>query len=343
MSLASSLPTIPPTAPTQLGYIRARFQRWFQSRLPLTDTTVLTQRNVYILPTPAGWMMLATLLVLLLASINYQLNLGYLLTFLIGGSVLVGMHMGHATLRGITMNLVTPTASFTPSSASFDVILSNPGKKPRHSIGLSVLNMAHWTWADVAAQGHTTLRVTGLPLPRGKHALPVLTAETRFPLGVFRVWTVWRPAAHVWVYPAMEKPAPPLPPGAPRPGEARLSPLQATGEYDGVRAYRRGDPLKLVIWKKAAKTWAHADPDEQRQTNNLLSRDMQHTQAHELWLDFSRTGCHGVEASLSRLCAWVVQADQLGLVYGLRLPKLEIAPASGEAHRTHCLQALAAY
>jgi uncharacterized protein (DUF58 family) len=101
--------------------------------------------------------------------------------------------------------------------------------------------------------------------------------------------------------------------------------------------------LKLVVWKKAAKTWANADSDEQLQTTNLLSRDMQHTQAQELWLDFSRTGCQGVEAALSRLCTWVVQADQLGLVYGLRLPKLEIAPASGEAHRKHCLQTLATY
>ena len=70
---------------------------------------------------------------------------------------------------------------------------------------------------------------------------------------------------------------------------------------------------------------------------------MEIAQAQELWLDFSRTGCQGVEATLSRLCAWVVQADQLGVVYGLRLPKLEIALASGEAHRKHCLQALAAY
>jgi uncharacterized protein (DUF58 family) len=343
MAATASIPTIQPRSAAQLGFVRARFQRWFQSRLPLTDTTVLTQRNVYILPTRAGWMMVATLLVLLVASINYQLNLGYLLTFLIGGSVIVGMHISHATLRGMTMNLIATKDLFMPAAASFDIILSNPGKKVRHGIGLSVLNTAHWTWADVPAQGSTTIQVTGLPLPRGRHTLPTLTAETRFPMGVFRVWTVWRPAAQVWVYPAMETPAPPLPPGEPRSGEARLSPVQATGEYDGVRAYRRGDPLKLVVWKKAAKTWANADSDEQLQTANLLSRDMQHTQAQGLWLDFSRTGCQGVEAALSRLCTWVVQADQLGLVYGLRLPQLEIGLASGEAHRKHCLQALAAY
>ena len=55
--------------------IRQRFQRWWQSRLPLSDTITLTQRNVYILPTRPGFMLGATLLVLLVASINYQLNL----------------------------------------------------------------------------------------------------------------------------------------------------------------------------------------------------------------------------------------------------------------------------
>jgi hypothetical protein len=47
------------------------------SRLPRTDNPALTQGNVYILPTPAGWMFALTLVVLLLASVNYQLNLGY--------------------------------------------------------------------------------------------------------------------------------------------------------------------------------------------------------------------------------------------------------------------------
>lgn len=330
-------------APPSVGSVRARFQRWFQARLPVSDTTLLTQRNVYILPTRAGLMLMTTLLVLLLASINYQLNLGYVLTFLIGGSVLVGALMGHATLRGISMNLIASKEQFMPAAVSFHVVLSNPGKTVRHGIGLSVLNLTRWTWADVPAQGSSTVQVTGLPLPRGKHTLPTLTAETRFPIGAFRVWTVWRPAAHIWVYPAIEAAAPPLPAGEPRTGDATQSPVQATGEYDGVRAYRRGDPLKLVVWKKAAKAWANADVQRQSLTANLISRDMQHTQAQALWLDFSRTGCQNTEATLSRLCAWVVQADRQGLVYGLRLPRQEVAPASGETHRKHCLQALAAY
>jgi uncharacterized protein (DUF58 family) len=36
-----------------------------------------------------------------------------------------------------------------------------------------------------------------------------------------------------------------------------------------------------------------------------------------------------------------VAADRQGLDYGLRLGTRQIPPASGEAHRRHCLEALA--
>ena len=322
-------------------YLQNRFRRWFENRLPLTDHVTLTQRTVYILPTRPGLMLGVTLLTLLVASINFQLNLGYLLTFLLVGSALVGMHVCHGTLRGLAMHLIAPPAQYAGAMATFDIKLLNEKRSVRHGIGLSVLRanvknskQDHWSWADVPAQGSSTVQVAFKPERRGLHRLPTLTAETRFPLGTFRVWTVWRPAAQVLVYPAPEANAPPLPPGEPRSGgAAHASRAQNTGEFDGVRAYRRGDPLKLVVWKKAAKA------DENG--NGLVVHDTQQAQRHELWLDFTQAGSGGKEQKLSRLCAWVLSADKLALDYGLRLPSLEIKPASGEVHKRQCLEALA--
>ncbi|MEO7401211.1 MAG: DUF58 domain-containing protein [Polaromonas sp.] len=325
-------------------FLRHRFQHWWQSRLPLSDSVTLTQRNVYILPTRPGLMLGLTLLVLLVASINYQLSLGYLLTFLLAGTTLVGMYVCHGTLRGLALNLIAPNSQFAGASAIFDVKLTNSGRSGRHGIGLSVLaprerdaqkeSGQHWTWTDVAAQGSSVVQVAFTPARRGLHRLPALTAETRFPLGTFRVWTVWRPAAQVMVYPAPEAMPPPLPPGEPRAqGAGAATRAQSSGEFDGVRAYRRGDPLKNVLWKKAAKADGHG--------NGLVVRDSQQTQRHELWLDFRQAGALDVEPRLSRLCAWILRADQLGLDYGLRLPALEIKPGSGAAHKRQCLEALA--
>ena len=331
-----------PAALNPLASVRQRFQRWWQARLPLSDTLTLTQRNVYILPTGAGWMLLLTLLVLLVASINFQLNLGYLLTFLLAGSAVVGMYICHANLRGLTLHLKAPEPHFMGTSAAFEVQVSSERATPRYGIALSVHGAGqeahkeahHWAWTDVPAQGQSSVQVAFKPARRGLHRVPTLTAETRFPLGTFRVWTYWRPAAQVLVYPAPEQPPPPLPPGEPRGAGTGSAPTQGIGEFDGVRAYRRGDPLKLVVWKKAAKSVATG-------TDDLVSRDSQQAQRHELWLDPARTALPEHEARLSRLTAWVLQADRLGLAYGLRLPGVEIAPSTGAAHRRNCLEALA--
>lgn len=318
--------------PNPFSFARRRFRAWWQARLPLSDSMALTQRNVYILPTRPGLMLAATLLVLLVASINYQLNLGYLLTFLLAGSAVVGMHVCHATLRGLTLTLSPPDPVFAGQQAPVRIVLTNERKATRYGIGLAVLDVTHddhWAWTDVPGQGMATVSVAFQPLQRGLHRVPPLTAETRFPLGTFRVWTVWRPAAQVLVYPAPEALPPPLPEGEPRAGIAGASRAHSAGEFDGVRAYRRGDPLKLVVWKKAAKA------------DELVSRDNQQAQRRELWLDFTRAGSADTEARLSRMAAWVLQADKLGVDYGMRLPGQQIAPDSGEAHKRRCLEALA--
>jgi uncharacterized protein (DUF58 family) len=318
--------------PNPFAFARNRFRQWWQARLPLADTLTLTQRNVYILPTRPGFMLGATILVLLVASINYQLNLGYLLTFLLAGCAVVGMHVCHATLRGLTLILQPPPPQFAGASATLSVVLGNSRKAVRHGIGLAVLDATHadhWSWTDVPAQGTCTVQVAFRPERRGLHRVPPLTAETRFPLGTFRVWTVWRPAAQVLVYPTPEAHPPPLPPGEPRAGGAAAARAQNSGEFEGVRAYRRGDPLKLVVWKKAAKS------------DELVSRDTMQAQRYELWLDHAQTGLADREARLSRLAAWVLQADKLDQAYGLRLPGQQVLPASGEAHKRRCLEALA--
>lgn len=313
------------------GLVRARFQRWWQARLPRLDVLLLTQRNVYILPSRAGLMLAATLLVLLVASINYQLNLGYLLTFLLAGSAIASIPVAHGTLRGLTLSLAPPEATFADRPARLQITLSNPDRTTRHGIGVSLPGSGHWVWCDVPAQGSTQLELLLEAQPRGRHALPLITLETRFPLGLFRVWALWRPAAPLLVYPAPETPAPPLPAGEPRSSGATSTRQASSGEFDGVRPYRRGDPLKAIVWKKAAKT------------EELVSRDSQQSQAVELWLDLASTGSGAVEQRLSRLSTWVLLADEAEVDYGLRLPSLELLPSHGEAHKRRCLEALALF
>ena len=314
--------------------LRTRLQRWFQSRLPRTDTLLLTQRNVYILPTRAGVTFALTLVVLLLASVNYQLNLGYVLTFLLAGSGVVSMHLTHNTLRGLTLHLKPVTPVFAGEPAALEAVLTSPGGA-RYGIGVKVQAAPNTTltWLDVPALGQASAHVSFVPSARGLHDLPTLSIETRFPLGLFQVWALWRPAATLLVYPSPERPPAALPSPRPVPGGPALSRHSDGGEIEGVRGYRRGDPLKLVVWKKAAKALASG--------GELVTRDTRASAHQELWLEWADCGALPLEDRLSRLTAWTVAAHRAGADYGLRLPGRDIAPDHGEAQRQRCLETLA--
>ena len=317
---------------------RQGLRRWWQLRAAPSDIHVMTQRNVYILPTRAGLMFALTVLTLLLASINYQLNLGYLLTFLLAGSGVVSMHWTHNTLRGLRLHLKPISAVFAGGQALLEVVLTAPAsdRQPRYGIGLAAhsANDDRLSWVDVPAGGQVTTQLSSLVAARGVQPLPRLTIQTRFPLGLFRAWTIWRPATSVLAYPRPEIDPPELPGASGGSGWVQ-SRTAADGESDGIRTYRRGDPFKTIVWRKAAKMLDAG--------GELLSRETTATGVKTIWLDWQDCTPLPPESRLSRLAAWVLEADRLGLRYGLRLPTGSLGPDHGEQHRRACLVALAVW
>ena len=310
---------------------RAQFRRWWQARLPHTDTWVLGQRNVYILPTRAGFTFAATLVVMLLASINYQLNLGYALTFLLAGAGIVSMHLTHGNLRGLTLHLRPAQPVFAGEAAMLEVVVHNPGNQ-RHALGLhfeAADATAGQVWCDAPRQGQASVQLSLAPARRGWQPVPTLVVATLFPFGLFRAWTVWRPAARVLAWPRPEHPAPALPLGAAQHGDERASRRGEGSELDGVRPWRRGDTMRQVVWKKVARS------------GELVSRETNGNAQRELWLDWAEAHAADAELRLSRLAAWVLAAEHEGLDFGLRLPGRELPPGQGDAHRRAALDLLA--
>ncbi|MEI7513850.1 MAG: DUF58 domain-containing protein [Betaproteobacteria bacterium] len=307
--------------------------RWLQARTPATDVWMLTQRNVYILPTGPGLLLATTLLVLLLASINFQLSLGYALVFLLSGCALVAMHMGHATLRGLRLQLQPVQARFFGTDAALDIVLHNTRSEVRYGVGLTLSGTQQWAWADVPGHASRPVQLAWRASQRGRSAVPTLRAQTRFPMGIFRVWTVWRPASSVLVYPHPETNAPPIP-GTPAQDAAGDSPRSAEPAWEGLRPYRRGDALRSIAWKKSGKAIAAG-------SDAWVSREAPSQNGADVWLDLAHTGLRDPEAQLSRLCAWVIHAHTRSLRYGLLLAGQRIAPSQGPAHLQRCLEALA--
>ncbi|MDC8771179.1 DUF58 domain-containing protein [Roseateles albus] len=323
--------------------MRQLWQGWWAARHPLSDTHLMGQRNIYILPSRPGLAFCATLGLLLLASINDQLSLGYLLTFLLTGAGLASMHSTHANLRGLSLDLAAPEPVFAGDDVRLNLRLHNNGGA-RYGIGVHVQGgpRSEIAWTDVPAQGHAVLGLRFAAKTCGRQPLPTLQIVTRFPLGLFRSWSVWRPASMVWIYPQPEQPAPPFPAqtegGS---GQAQSSSvLQRGQDFEGVRQYRRGDSMRQVLWKKAALSLAQADSG----SSQLWVRETHAPVAQTLWLDWRDCAGLSAEARASRLCAWLLAAERAQAPCGLRLPggelPLELAPDLGPEHLRACLQAL---
>ena len=302
--------------PNPVAAVRSRFRAWWQARLPRTDTLLLTQRNVYILPTRAGLMFGLTLLCCW--SRPSTTNEPGLRAHVLAGRQRRGVDaLTHNTLRGLTLYLRPPAAVFakhprcstSPPSAAVPVSASG--------LRLESTPAAKLSWSDVPKR-QAQAQVSFVPDARGRHDLPAISIETRFPLGLFRAWSVWRPAAQLLVYPQPEQPAAPLPAAHAAAGGSAARRNTHGGEIEGIRNYRRGDPLKLVAWKKAARSLEAG--------GDLVSRDTSASVQQQLWLDWQQCAGLAPEARLSRLAAWVLVADRAGAEHGLRAPGIELAP-----------------
>lgn len=331
-----------------LPALRQRWQAWWTRRHPRTDAVRLDHRRLYILPTASGLLYGVLLLCLLLASINYQLNLGHLLTFTLASAALVALHATHATLSGLQLRVEHSAPGFVGETVDLEIVLQDetPAGGWRHPTRLGRHGLVA-RWRDEAegvelawpAGPAPRLRLTRTLHQRGRQNLPPLELSSRFPLGLFRVWTLWRIAHQPLAWPAPEPEAPPVPQddGGDDPTEAlsrQAGSAPEPGDDDGVRPWRREDRPSQVHWRRSARSLAAG--------GGLLVRETPPPrQSRELHLDGERLAHLDPEARLRRLCAWVLQADACGLRYRLSLPGLHVDGGVGPGHRRHCLDALA--
>ncbi len=316
--------------------MRARFARWALRRHPPGDATVLGHGNVYILPAREAVGFMVLLAVLLVASINYQLNLGYAFTFLLAGSALASMSVTHGALRGIRLQVDDGTRAplFAARPGTIPVRMECSGQT-RWGLVLSIRGDAGPTFIDLASGLPSVVQARWTPARRGLQPWPALILETRYPLGLWRAWTIWRPPGTAAVCPTPETDPPALPPA---PDLAAGSTAAADADPDALRAYRPGDPMRLIAWKPSIR----ADVDGS--SGALIVRTATaRAPMGPVWLDWDALPAGlGPEARLSRLCAWVLRCADANVPFGMRLPGARIAAASGALHHRRCLEALAA-
>ncbi len=312
--------------------LNEKFIRWALRVRPPEPTPIhLTQRRVYVLPTRAGVLYAVSLLVMLLGAINYNLSLGYVLVFLLGGLGIATILHTFRNLAGLTLNIGTPKPVFAGDVAHFPLILHNSDRRTRSLLRLRLPQQTA-VITDLPPHEHTRAM---LPLPatqRGWLTLPRITLETVWPLGLVRAWSYAAPGCECLIYP---RPADAVPPAPTFGGMAGGRLASDTGDEDfaGLRRHQPSDPPHHVAWKAAARQDSLAP---------LQTKQFSGTAAQSLWFDWAALPPGmDVETRLSILTRWVLDAEADGLAWGLRLPGNEIMQGHGPDHVHTCLKVLA--
>ncbi len=319
---------------------RRAIDTWlFQLKPAEHGEVILVQRRVFIVPTGAGMGYILMLLGLFIGSVNYQLNMGFALTFLVAGCALVGMVLTFRNLAWLHLSPGRSAPTFAGGEAHFELHLANRSRHPRYAIDIGFIGpglTAVETLVDVPAFGECVVRLSTPALRRGWQQAPRIRLQTRFPLGLLRAWSYWQPDLAALVYPQPEAQGAPLP-------ASEISASDGAGkagrdDFAGVRAWQAGDSPSRLAWRQIARMGNGANG-----TGGLVSKHFEGGVNAELCIDERLLADLPVEQRLARMTRWVLEAEQHGLAYRFTLGSTALPASQGPAHQDECLRALALY
>jgi uncharacterized protein (DUF58 family) len=309
-----------------------RFDRWVLERvrqrrgvtaLPHT----LEYRHIYVMPTRFGFWFGILLVLMVIGGLNFNNNMTLLMSFVLASIAMLTTLLAYRNLVGLTLHGVLAKPVFCDETAVFRVLLRN--NEARTRFALTAYSEQGRDCGDIAPAETRQLELPQQTRARGWASMEPFRIENRFPLGLFRAWSVIIPRARCLVYPAPATNPPPLPKtGRGEHGAAR----RGEGEhFHGLREYQPGDPLHQIAWRTSARH------------EKLYSRQMESPSEEACELNWYLLGNRNAEEKLSILTAWIIRAERHQIPYSLEMPTAALPADLGEQHRDACLEILALY
>ena len=294
--------------------------------LPVT----LGLRNIYILPTGYGMLFLVVLGAMLVGSINYNNNLGFLLTFLLGSVMLTAMMHTYGMLHGLRLVAATAAPAFAGEPAMIDITVDAAGRQRK---GLRWYFNARETVAQGAEPGHQT-RIS-VPVPTVRRGLlnpGRLRIVSEYPTGLFRAWSRIETDRVCLVYPKPVSAPLSMASTASVHGEGEAVPAAGVDDFQGLRNYQAGDPPGRIHWQ----SYSRGQGLHVKTFDGLAGADWM--------LDLNAVRGGDIERRLSILCYHVLEGHRRRCRVGIKLSGQALIPAGrGRVHRDRCLRALALY
>ena len=301
---------------------------WIRRRGPVHPPLTLAYRQIYILPTRFGWLIAVLMFAMLMGSLNFNNNLGLFTTFLVSGIGLLSMHIAYRNLDGVRIAAVAASQTFAGNPLPLAITLQETRSRKRSGLVVEVNGEAPSRGTDLAASASAELKLAVATKQRGWYRLSRMRLRTRHPVGWFEAWSWFWPEHRILVWPNPADQAPPLKIGGDSDNPNRAG--DESDEFHGLRDWREGDPLHRIAWKASQRH------------QHLLARQFTRPERQRIVLRLADAPGSSLEARISIVTRWVLEADRRDLEYALELGHEHLPPGRGESHRVQCLNSLAA-
>ena len=305
------------------------YRRWLNRRIPPANKITLNHRRIFIMPSKQGIIFALLVIGLFFGGVNYQNSLILAMCFLLASLGQIATLHTYRNLSGLCIQAGHSDNAFAGDKAAFYITLSRMGKRRYEALKITwegsvpqVLDLLD----NIEAKAKIFIPVEN----RGLYKPGRLKIETYYPMGILRAWT--------WIDLDMDCLVYPKPIFIDFINESTQQSMDglltnATGDddFDGLRKYVIGDSLKQVSWKNMARG------------QGMHTKTFVGYADETIWLDWHNFPGKETELRLSALCYWVLTLSETNQYYGLRLPEKEIQPATGLAHKVHCLETLAGF
>ncbi len=304
---------------------------FFKRNHHVGEQTVLKYRRIYILPCKNGLSFGIILSIMLLGSMNYNLSLGYMLCFLLGGMSFASILHTFRNMLSIKISVGRTRPCYAGSKAGYTLILESTQQRAHESIFITTED-GESEVVNIPQNGKVEVPITRLSTRRGMMPLGTISLFSVYPLGLFKAWSIleFSTACPIYPRPADEVSYTPQSQDGEGLGNS-FETNQGHDDFSGLRQYHPGDSLKHVAWKAVARG------------QGMLTKQFTGLGKATVWLDWQQLEGLDTEQRLSGLCRWILDAEKEDREYGLKLPGLEIPPNKGPAHKENCLTALALF
>lgn len=256
----------------------------------------------------------------------------FLLFFLLLGVVITSVPQAFANLRGLRAASGSIKPAFAGQEITLPVEVMNESRKAAHSVTVELPGLGRDAQVvDEILPGSAAWVTLHIPVEkRGEHEIAGVQLSSTFPVGALKVRRGTPLGQKFLVYP---RPA----------GDSQLPRSEAVSahrsegpqlegdDFAGVRSYVLGESQRHVDWKAVAR----GQP--------MMTKQFSSESEGTLHFDYSTLPMRNVEARLSQLALWIIEAERARRRYSLRLPGNFIPESIGESHSHKCLRALALF